>query len=56
LPPLKPWIGDFDKMKERRLIHIIVPLSKTIYSLRGDPYALSLFLGVFRLALSASWS
>ena len=33
LPPLKPWIGDFDKMKERRLIRIIVPFSKTIYFL-----------------------
>jgi hypothetical protein len=33
LPPLKPWTGDFDKMKERRLIRIIVPFSKTIYFL-----------------------
>jgi hypothetical protein len=33
LPPLKPWIGDFDKMKERRLVRIIVPFSKTIYFL-----------------------
>ena len=31
LPALKPWTGDFDHMKERRLVRIIVPFSKTIY-------------------------
>src|SRR5262249_47827414 len=33
LPLPVPWIGDFDKMKERRLVRILVPFSKTIYFL-----------------------
>ena len=33
LPPLKPWTGDFDQMKERRLVRILVPFSRTIYFL-----------------------
>ncbi len=29
----RPWTGDFDQMKERRLIRILVPFSRTIYFL-----------------------
>src|SRR5438270_1574610 len=29
----EPWTGDFDKMKERRVVRILVPFSKTIYFL-----------------------
>jgi ABC-type amino acid transport substrate-binding protein len=31
LPRPKVWLGDFDGMKERRLIRILVPFSRTIY-------------------------
>jgi membrane-bound lytic murein transglycosylase MltF len=31
LPTLPPWTGDFDGMKERRLIRILVAPSKTLY-------------------------
>ena len=27
----KPWIGDFDKMLERRLVRVLVPYSRTLY-------------------------
>jgi hypothetical protein len=36
LPVPVPWTGDFDKMKERRLVRILVPFSKTIYFLDTD--------------------
>jgi membrane-bound lytic murein transglycosylase MltF len=31
LPPLPPWTGDFDGMKKRRVIRILVANSKTLY-------------------------
>jgi hypothetical protein len=33
LPLPVPWTGDFDKMKQRRLVRFLVPFSKTIYFL-----------------------
>jgi membrane-bound lytic murein transglycosylase MltF len=33
LPLLKPWTGDFDGMRKRRVVRILVPYSKTIYFL-----------------------
>jgi membrane-bound lytic murein transglycosylase MltF len=27
----KPWTGDFDKMRERRLVRVLVPYSRTLY-------------------------
>src|SRR5436305_14686254 len=27
----KPWIGDFDRMVERRMIRVLVPYSRTLY-------------------------
>src|SRR3989338_787484 len=27
----QPWIGDFDKMIERRMIRVLVPYSRTLY-------------------------
>jgi membrane-bound lytic murein transglycosylase MltF len=35
LPVPEPWKGDFDGMKERRLIRIVVPHSKTFFFLDG---------------------
>lgn len=31
LPPLSKWTGDFDGMRERRVIRLLVPFSKTFY-------------------------
>jgi len=27
----KPWLGDFDRMVERRMIRVLVPYSRTLY-------------------------
>ena len=45
LPIPKPWRGDFDGMKEKRMIRILVPYSKTFFFLdrgrkRGTAYEL----------------
>ena len=31
LPPLKQWLGDFDGMRKRRVVRILVPYSRTFY-------------------------
>ena len=31
LPPLKHWLGDFDGMRKRRIVRILVPYSRTFY-------------------------
>jgi len=35
LPGVKEWTGDFDAMKERRFVRILVPFSKTYFYLDG---------------------
>jgi len=35
LPVTTPWKGDFDQMKDRRLVRILVPQSRTFYFLDG---------------------
>ena len=45
-PALKPWVGDLDGMKKRRIIRILVPYSKTIYFLdKGRQYGTAVGLG-----------
>ncbi|MCU1719652.1 lytic transglycosylase F [Pseudomonas sp. 5P_3.1_Bac2] len=46
LPVPLPWQGDFDGMRERRLVRILVPYSKTFYSVdRGQQHGISYELG-----------
>jgi membrane-bound lytic murein transglycosylase MltF len=46
LPLPEPWIGDFDQMKQRRLIRILVPFSQTLYFLdKGAERGVSAELG-----------
>jgi len=46
LPMLKAWTGDFDGMKSRRAIRILVPYSKTIYFIdKGEELGTAVELG-----------
>ncbi|WP_322616701.1 lytic transglycosylase F [Pseudomonas sp. BIC9C] len=46
LPVPQPWVGDFEGMRERRLIRILVPYSKTFFELnRGRQQGLTYELG-----------
>jgi membrane-bound lytic murein transglycosylase MltF len=46
LPVLPDWVGDFEGMRERRLVRVLVPYSKTFYELnRGRQQGLSYELG-----------
>jgi membrane-bound lytic murein transglycosylase MltF len=46
LPVPQDWRGDFDGMRERRLVRILVPYSKTFYSVdRGQQHGISYELG-----------
>ncbi|EJM79094.1 lytic transglycosylase F [Pseudomonas sp. GM55] len=46
LPVPQPWVGDFEGMRERRLIRILVPYSKTFFELdRGRQRGLTYELG-----------
>ncbi|WP_166216001.1 lytic transglycosylase F [Pseudomonas atagonensis] len=46
LPVLPDWVGDFEGMRERRLIRVLVPYSKTFFELdRGRQRGLSYELG-----------
>ncbi|SED39786.1 Membrane-bound lytic murein transglycosylase MltF [Beijerinckia sp. 28-YEA-48] len=46
LPLVKPWLGDFDAMRERRIIRILVPYSKTLFFIdRGRQLGVSAELG-----------
>lgn len=46
LPVLPDWVGDFESMRERRLIRVLVPYSKTFFELdRGRQRGLSYELG-----------
>lgn len=46
LPVLPDWTGDFEGMRERRLIRVLVPYSKTFFALdRGRQQGLSYELG-----------
>jgi membrane-bound lytic murein transglycosylase MltF len=46
LPMPEHWLGDFDGMRERRLIRVLVPYSKTYYLVaRGQQHGISYELG-----------
>ncbi|MEJ5061414.1 MULTISPECIES: lytic transglycosylase F [unclassified Pseudomonas] len=46
LPVLPDWVGDFEGMRERRLVRVLVPYSKTFFELnRGRQQGLSYELG-----------
>lgn len=46
LPVPEAWKGDFDGMRERRLVRVLVPYSKTFYSVdRGNQDGISFALG-----------
>ncbi|MGL4296357.1 MAG: transglycosylase SLT domain-containing protein [Aestuariivirga sp.] len=46
LEGFKPWTGDLEGMKKRRVVRILVPYSKTIYFVdRGRPYGTAVELG-----------
>ncbi|WXL27113.1 lytic transglycosylase F [Ectopseudomonas mendocina] len=46
LPMPQEWLGDFDGMRERRLVRVLVPYSKTYYFVdRGHQFGISYELG-----------
>ena len=46
LEGFRPWTGDLEGMKKRRVVRILVPYSKTIYFVdRGRPYGTAVELG-----------
>ena len=46
LPVPEDWIGDFDGMRERRLVRVLVPYSKTFFMVdRGRQQGISYELG-----------
>lgn len=46
LPQLRPWTGDFDGMRKRRAVRILVPYSKTLFFVdRGQQLGVEAVLG-----------